>query len=57
MIIVEKIWHNNALELTYLGDHGTRLKQVFMGHTEEEAKEMFSDYVRSYVKKQKTSDD
>ena len=52
MIIVERISHNDALELTYLGDHGTRLKQVFMGHTEEEAKEMFSKYVRSYIQKQ-----
>ena len=51
-IIIDRIWHNNALELTYIGDHSTILKQVFMGHTVEEAKEMFSDYVRSYLKKQ-----
>ena len=50
-IIIDRIWHNNGLELTYIGDHETTLKQVFMGHTVEEAKEMFSNYVRSYIKK------
>tara|TARA_R100001509_G_scaffold51742_2_gene28342 strand:- start:2238 stop:2486 length:249 start_codon:yes stop_codon:yes gene_type:complete len=50
-IIVDRIWHNDALVLTYIGNHETRLKRVFMGYTVEEAKEMFSNYVRSYIRK------
>ncbi len=52
MIMAEWISHNGALVLTYVGDHGLRLKQTFMGHTEEEAKDMFWNYVSSYLKKQ-----